>query len=89
MRTSSRPSRKFDQRKRRQDNMRFDETTGRVLERDSPAGLKAGDRLLTVAQAAEVCQISKRQMRRMIRDGRIPVLRFGRSIRIRPTDLGI
>ena len=46
-------------------------------------------RLLTVAQAAEVCQISERQMRRMIRDGRIPALRFGRSVRIRPADLGI
>ena len=55
-------------------------------------GLRAaadGTRLLTVAQAAEACQVSQRQIRRMIRDGRIQVRRFGRSVRIRPADLGL
>jgi len=55
-------------------------------------GLRAaadGTRLLTVAQAAEACQVSQRQIRRMIRDGRIKVRRFGRSVRIRPADLGL
>jgi excisionase family DNA binding protein len=46
-------------------------------------------RLLTVAQAADISQISERQIRRMIGDGRIPVVRFGRAVRIRPKDLGI
>jgi excisionase family DNA binding protein len=58
-------------------------------DRDLPGGFDAGDRLLTVAQAADICQISERQIHRMIRDGRMPVLRFGRSVRIRPKDLGI
>lgn len=55
-------------------------------------GLRAaadGTHPLTVAQAAEACQVSQRQIRRMIRDGRIKVRRFGRSVRIRPADLGL
>jgi excisionase family DNA binding protein len=58
-------------------------------EGDLAPGFDGGDRLLTVAQAAVICQISERQIHRMIRDGRLPVLRFGRSVRIRPKDLGI
>jgi excisionase family DNA binding protein len=54
-----------------------------------PRSHSSDTRLLTVAQAAELCQLSERQMRRMIRDGTIRALRFGRSVRIRPTDLGI
>ena len=85
----SRPSGKVDQRKRRNAKSQFDGPTGPASERNPRAGFGTGNRLLTVAQAAEVCQISERQMRRMIGDGRIPVLRFGRSVRIRPADLGI
>jgi excisionase family DNA binding protein len=80
---------KADQRKHRNANSRFDGTTGAVPGRDLPPGFGECNHFLTVAQAAEICQISKRQMYRMIRDGRIPVLGFGRSVRIRPADLGI
>ena len=68
--------------------MPFRRTTGARPEN----GLRAaadGSHLLTVAQAAEACQVSQRQIRRMIRDGRIQVRRFGRSVRIRPADLGL
>jgi excisionase family DNA binding protein len=64
-------------------------TIGTVPDRAPAAGSEASNRLLTVAQAAELCQISERQLHRMIRDGRIRVLRFGRSVRIRPADLGL
>jgi len=41
------------------------------------------ERLLTVDQLAELWQISQRTVRRMISDGRLPVVRFGRAVRIR------
>ena len=84
----SRRSLKIDARKRRDDSSRLGEPTGLGPGRDPPAGFDTSNHLLTVAQAA-ACQISQRQIRRMIGAGDIPVLRFGRSIRIRPKDLGI
>ena len=60
-----------------------------IMNSEVPPVSKDGARLLTAAQAAELCQISERQLRRMIHDGRIRVLRFGRSVRIRPADLGL
>jgi excisionase family DNA binding protein len=80
---------KADQQKRRNPNSPFDGATAPAPDQDLPTGFDGGTRLLTVSQAAEICQISERQLHRMIRDGRIPVLRFGRSVRIRPADLGI
>jgi excisionase family DNA binding protein len=41
-------------------------------------------RLVTVAEVGELLRLSERQIRRMIADGRIPVVRLGRAIRIRP-----
>jgi excisionase family DNA binding protein len=41
-------------------------------------------RLVTVAEAGELLRLSERQIRRMIADGRIPVVRLGRAVRIRP-----
>jgi excisionase family DNA binding protein len=38
--------------------------------------------LLTVNQVAELWQISPRTVRRMIADGRLSVIRFGRAVRI-------
>jgi excisionase family DNA binding protein len=38
--------------------------------------------LLTVHQVAENWQVSQRTIRRMIADGRLPVERLGRSVRI-------
>jgi excisionase family DNA binding protein len=45
----------------------------------------ASEALLTVEQVAEKWQISQRTVRRMIADGRLPVIRFGRVVRIRAT----
>jgi excisionase family DNA binding protein len=43
--------------------------------------------LYTAAQGAERLNISVRSVRRMIKDGKLPVLRIGRSVRIRPEAL--
>jgi excisionase family DNA binding protein len=40
------------------------------------------DQLLTVGQLAELWQVSPRTVRRMIADGRLPVVRLGRAVRI-------
>jgi excisionase family DNA binding protein len=45
-------------------------------------GSPVGKKLLTVRQLAENWQISERSVRRMIRAGRIKVIRLGRSVRI-------
>jgi len=39
--------------------------------------------LLTVQQVAENWQVSQRMIRRMIADGRLPIVRLGRAVRIR------
>jgi excisionase family DNA binding protein len=41
------------------------------------------ERLMTVNQLAELWQVSPRTVRRMIADGRLPVVRLGRAVRIR------
>jgi excisionase family DNA binding protein len=84
---ASRYRRRIDQSNRRDGRRLHDVDV--VPDRDIVASFDASNRLLTVAQAADACQISERQMRRIIRDGRISVLRFGRAIRIRPIDLGL
>jgi excisionase family DNA binding protein len=77
-------------RKRRDDYSQLDRTNGRPAEeRDLPSGFNEDSRLLTVAQFAALSRMSERHIRHMIKAGDIPVLRFGRSIRIRPKDVGI
>ena len=44
--------------------------------------LPVADRLLTVGQVAENWQVSERTVRRMIGDGRLPVVHLGRAVRI-------
>jgi excisionase family DNA binding protein len=44
--------------------------------------LPVADRLLTVGQVAENWQVSQRTVRRMIADGRLPIVRLGRAVRI-------
>jgi excisionase family DNA binding protein len=44
--------------------------------------VKRLERLLTVDQLAELWQVSPRTVRRMIADGRLPVVRLGRAVRI-------
>ena len=41
-------------------------------------------KLLTVPEVASALNLSGRQVRRMIADGRLPVLRIGRVVRVRP-----
>ena len=47
------------------------------------------ERLLTVDQVAERWQISPRSIRRMIADGRLPVVRIGRAVRIREKEVAL
>ena len=42
----------------------------------------AAEELLTVAQVAKNWQVSPRTVRRMIADGRLPMVRLGRAVRI-------
>jgi excisionase family DNA binding protein len=57
---------------------------GRRPRNPNPAGenLPVADRLLTVGQVAENWQVSQRTVRRMIGDGRLPVVHLGRAVRI-------
>jgi excisionase family DNA binding protein len=43
--------------------------------------------MLTAQQVAEELNLSLRTIRRLIKDGRLPAKRIGRSVRIRPRDL--
>lgn len=43
--------------------------------------------LLKADQVADRLNLSVRSVRRMIKDGRLPVVRLGRSVRIRPETL--
>lgn len=43
--------------------------------------------LLTLAQAAEYTQLGQRTLRRYIAEGKLPALRAGRAIRLRPEDV--
>jgi excisionase family DNA binding protein len=43
--------------------------------------------LLDVSAVADALDVSTKTVRRMIKDGRIPALRVGRSVRIRAADL--
>ena len=43
--------------------------------------------LLTVPDVALTLKISARTVRRLIEDSRLPVVRIGRLVRIRPADL--
>jgi excisionase family DNA binding protein len=47
----------------------------------------ASERLLTIADVADRCQVSPRSVRRWIDDGRLKVIRLGRSIRVGERDL--
>jgi excisionase family DNA binding protein len=45
--------------------------------------------LLTVSQVADNWQVSQRTLRRMISDGRLPVVRLGRAVRIREKEVAL
>ena len=46
-------------------------------------------KLLSVTQAAELANISRVSMYRMVNDGRIPCIRIGKLIRIKPEVIGV
>lgn len=43
--------------------------------------------LLTVAESAEILNVSPRTVRRLIKNQKLPVVRVGRSVRVRPEDI--
>jgi excisionase family DNA binding protein len=61
---------------------RFRVSQGRQNRNRSGENSPVADRLLTVDQVAENWQVSPRTVRRMIADGRLPVARLGRAVRI-------
>ncbi len=50
---------------------------------------KGTERPYTVAQVADICQVSERTVRRWIAAGHLSVTRLGRLIRVNPRDLEI
>ncbi len=54
---------------------------------DRRAGELGIDPLLTAAETAEILRVSLRSERRWIADGAIPVVRLGRKVLIRRSDL--
>jgi len=62
----------------------------------SPEGAASKDRelprsprapLLTAAEVGEILHISLRSVRRLVKDGKLPIVRVGRLVRIRPEAL--
>ncbi len=47
------------------------------------------NRLLSLKQAAELANVSRASIYRMVRDGRIPSIRFGKLFRIKPESIGL
>ena len=45
--------------------------------------------LLTVPEVAALLRLSPRSIHRLIADGRLPIVRLGRAIRIRPQDVEV
>jgi excisionase family DNA binding protein len=43
--------------------------------------------LLTAAQVAEILNVNLRSVRRLIKAGKLPIVRIGRAVRIRPETL--
>jgi len=52
-----------------------------------PGATELPEPLLTVGDTADILRLSSRQVRRLIADGCLPVVRIGRVIRVRPEDL--
>lgn len=50
--------------------------------RETPRSLRAS--LLTAAETAGILHVSLRSVRRLIADGKLPIVRVGRLVRVRP-----
>jgi excisionase family DNA binding protein len=57
------------------------------LNRHTPDSIGSFPPLLTYRQAAQVLGVTDRTLRTLVRDRRLPVVRFGRCVRIDPADL--
>lgn len=57
------------------------------MNRHTPNMADAFPPLLTYRQAAQVLGVTDRTLRTLVREGRLPAVRFGRSVRIDPADL--
>jgi excisionase family DNA binding protein len=44
-------------------------------------------RLLTAAETAEILNVSLRSVRRLIKENKLPIVRVGHSVRVRPEAL--
>lgn len=53
----------------------------------SSSVIPRGAKVLTLEQAAEQWQVSKRTLRRRIAEGRLTAYRHGRAIRLKPEDV--
>ena len=58
-----------------------------VQSMSGPSNSKIHGALLSVADVAEALAVSERTVRRMIASGEVPIVRLGRSVRIRQIDL--
>jgi excisionase family DNA binding protein len=54
-------------------------TVRRIMGESEPA---EAERLLSVAEAAALLQLSQRHVRRLIADGELPARRYGRTVRL-------
>ena len=52
-----------------------------------PTPAPPSERLLTIADVADRCQVSSRSVRRWIDEGRLKVIRLGRNVRVSERDL--
>lgn len=57
------------------------------MNRHAPNLTDAFPPLLTYRQAAQVLGVTDRTLRTLVSEGRLPAVRFGRSVRIDPADL--
>lgn len=57
------------------------------MNRHAPDLNNAFPPLMTYRQAAQVLGVTDRTLRTLVREGRLPAVRFGRSVRIDPADL--
>lgn len=58
-----------------------------MSQHDGPSGDLSGVTFLTVAEVAAVLRVSKMTVYRMVHNGELPAVRFGRSFRVDRADV--